>query len=64
MDRAFRNIASYTGLGLEKISRFVSENPARMLGLFDRTGSIAEGKAADTIVTMTMARGVIAYRRP
>ena len=71
MDRAVRNIGEYTGLGLEKISRLVSENPARMLGVFGRTGSIAEGKAADLVVlddggfvAATIASGALVYRRP
>ncbi len=65
---AVRNIGKFTGLGLEMISNLVSENPARMLGIFDRTGSIAEGKAADLVVlgaetevVMTIARGRVAH---
>jgi len=50
MDGAVRNIACFTGLGLEAISRFVSENPARMLGIWESKGSIAEGKDADLVI--------------
>jgi N-acetylglucosamine-6-phosphate deacetylase len=71
MDRAVRNIGKYTGLELEKISKLVSENPAKMLGIFDRTGSIAEGKAADLVVldcegrvAMTVASGSVVYQSP
>jgi N-acetylglucosamine-6-phosphate deacetylase len=65
---AVRNIRKFTGLGLESISKLVSENPAKMLGIFGETGSIAEGKRADLVVldstmnvAMTMARGNVVY---
>jgi N-acetylglucosamine-6-phosphate deacetylase len=68
MIQALRNIGKFSGLGLARISRLVSENPARMLGIFGDTGSIAEGKQADLValdsgtnVVMTMARGRVVY---
>lgn len=66
---AARNIGEFTGLGLESISRLVSENPARMLGVFGETGSIAEGKRADLVlldgersIAATVVGGQIVYR--
>ncbi|MEI6874729.1 MAG: N-acetylglucosamine-6-phosphate deacetylase, partial [Spirochaetota bacterium] len=68
MIAALRNIMSFTGLDLERSSRLLSENPARMLGIFDSTGSITVGKRADLVVLdqdmrvgMTIARGAITY---
>jgi len=65
---AVRNIGKFAGLGLEEISPLVSENPARMLGIFGETGSIAEGKRADLVlldrdwsVAATIVGGKIAY---
>lgn len=70
MDKAARNISEFTGLGLDKVSRIVSENPAKYLGIFGWTGSIAEGKAADLVVldeagtvVLTVARGEVVYRK-
>ena len=64
MIKAVRNIMQYSSLPLELVSRLVSENPARMLGIFGETGSIAEGKRADLAildsamdVSATIARG-------
>ena len=68
MIKAVRNIMKYSSLLLERVSRLVSENPAKMLGIFGNTGSISEGKRADLVVldsginvAMTMARGTITY---
>lgn len=44
--RGFRNLCSL-GIPLWEVSRMVSENPARALGLFDTTGSLTVGKCAD-----------------
>ncbi|MDO4787987.1 MAG: N-acetylglucosamine-6-phosphate deacetylase [Johnsonella sp.] len=50
MPRALENIMRFTGLALEEVIPLFSENPAKLLGIFDRKGSIAEGKDADLIV--------------
>ncbi len=69
MLRTVENLKRFTGLGLERIIPLVTENPARMLGIFDETGSIAEGKRADLVlldgdggVAATMVAGKAAYR--
>ncbi|MFR8547399.1 MAG: N-acetylglucosamine-6-phosphate deacetylase [Lachnospiraceae bacterium] len=49
-DRALRNAVSFTGRPLEELLPAFTENPARLLGVFDTKGSIAEGKDADLVV--------------
>ena len=49
-DRALRNLMSFTGLPLEEVLPVLTENPARLIGVWDRKGSIAEGKDADLVV--------------
>lgn len=49
MDVAVRNAVA-AGLSVAEASRAASLVPARLLGLADRTGSIASGKTADLVV--------------
>ncbi|GAB1483094.1 N-acetylglucosamine-6-phosphate deacetylase [Treponema sp.] len=70
MIKALQNIQKFTGFKLESISKLLSENPARMLGIFQETGSIAEGKAADLVlldthleVSMTLIGGKVAFEK-
>ena len=49
-DRALRNLLAYTGLPLETLLPILTENPARLIGVYDRKGSIEEGKDADLVV--------------
>lgn len=63
-DRALRNLLAFTGRPLEELLPALSENPARLIGVFDRKGSIADGKDADLVVLdgenmvdMVFARG-------
>lgn len=49
-DCALRNIISFTGRTLEEVLPVLTENPARLLGVFDRKGSIDEGKDADLVI--------------
>ncbi|MGT2742451.1 N-acetylglucosamine-6-phosphate deacetylase [Streptococcus plurextorum] len=66
--QALRNICHYTGESLEKVLPLLTENPARMLGVFDRVGSIDYGKAADMVflnpeleVQKTLMGGRVVY---
>lgn len=66
---ALRNLRAFTGRPIEALSPLLSENPARMLGLFAETGSIAIGKRADLValgmndeVKMTMTDGRISVQ--
>lgn len=51
MIKAFRYMLDNTKLDIVKVSRLASGNPARELRIFDQTGSIAEGKYADLVLT-------------
>lgn len=48
--RALQNVLAYTGRPLEEVLPIFTENPARLIGVFDRKGSIADGKDADLLV--------------
>ncbi|MEI5008189.1 N-acetylglucosamine-6-phosphate deacetylase [Streptomyces sp. NPDC087659] len=50
LDTAFRRAATVDGLPVEDIVQAISANPARLLGLHDRVGSIEPGKDADLVV--------------
>jgi N-acetylglucosamine-6-phosphate deacetylase len=50
MDRAVANMAEVAGLPLEEAWTMASQVPARVLGLSDRKGAIAEGMDADLAV--------------
>lgn len=70
MNDAFRNIMEFTGCGIREAMQMTCENPARMLGLFHRKGSIAAGKDADFVVLdqhcnvlMTFVGGELAFRK-
>lgn len=55
MNVAVANMVKHVGVSLEDAVSFASANPARMLGLYDRIGSIAVGKCADfAVVTPAM----------
>ena len=47
---ALKNLLSYTKLPLEKIIPVLTENPAKLIGVFDKKGSIADGKDADLVL--------------
>ena len=49
-DRALRNILSFTGLPLEEVLPVLTEDPAKLIGVYDRKGSIEDGKDADLVV--------------
>ncbi|MEV7870073.1 N-acetylglucosamine-6-phosphate deacetylase [Streptomyces sp. NPDC088124] len=49
-DTAFRRAATVDRLPVEDIVRAISANPARLLGAYDRIGSLEPGKDADAVV--------------
>ncbi len=50
LDGACRNVMAHTGCGICQAVRMASLNPARLLGIDDRYGSLEPGKAADMIL--------------
>ncbi len=70
MNRAVRNFREFTGCSLPEAVRCATLNPARLLGLADRKGSLAVGKDADLVifdeeftVHYTILAGKIVYAR-
>ncbi|MFJ2559114.1 MULTISPECIES: N-acetylglucosamine-6-phosphate deacetylase [unclassified Streptomyces] len=49
-DTAFRRAATVDRLPVEDIVRAISSNPAKLLGAYDRVGSLEPGKDADAVV--------------
>lgn len=49
-DVALKNLVAWLDQPLEDILRMLTENPAREMGLWDRKGSIADGKDADLVL--------------
>lgn len=49
-DRALRNLLAFTGLPLEELLPVLTENPAKLIGVYDRKGSIENGKDADLVI--------------
>lgn len=47
---ALKNLVRFTGAPLEEALPAVTSNPARVLGMADRVGAIAPGRAADLVV--------------
>lgn len=47
---AFRHIVREVGVPVEEASRMASANPARQLGIDDRTGTLEAGKRADVLL--------------
>ncbi len=50
MSEAIQNMLKFTDCSLMDVIQFASENPARMLNIFQSKGSIAPGKDADLVV--------------
>jgi N-acetylglucosamine-6-phosphate deacetylase len=70
LNQAMANLVNLLDIPLAKALKMASENPARSIDVFDRKGSIAQGKDADIVilnkdlsVLMTIVRGEIVYNR-
>ncbi|MDO5406858.1 MAG: N-acetylglucosamine-6-phosphate deacetylase [Eubacteriales bacterium] len=48
--KALTNVLEYTGRSLQEIIPMFTENPARLIGVYDRIGSLNPGKQADFLV--------------
>ncbi len=66
---AVRNMVNLVHVPISAAIRMASENPARSIGVFDRKGSISQGKDGDFVifnddlsVHMTIVRGEIVYK--
>lgn len=47
--KALKNIMEFTGRSLMEVLPMMTENPARLIGVYDRVGSIEPGKDADLV---------------
>jgi N-acetylglucosamine-6-phosphate deacetylase len=68
LGKGVKNIMAFTGCGLEDAVEMAAVNPAKQLNVFDRKGTISEGKDADLVILdenfdvyMTVCRGQVAY---
>lgn len=68
--KALQNMLKFTSIKLNDLVKMTSENPAKVLGIFDKKGSISLNKEADFVVldenlnvAMTVCRGAIIYTR-
>lgn len=50
MGKALQNLLSFTGRPIEEVLTLLTENPARLIKVFDRKGSIENGKDADIVI--------------
>lgn len=50
MDRLVRTCVQQAGIPMEDACRMISETPAKIMGVFDRKGSLEDGKDADIIM--------------
>ncbi|MFE2015436.1 N-acetylglucosamine-6-phosphate deacetylase [Streptomyces sp. NPDC059491] len=50
LDRAFKRAVTVDGIPVESVVQAISANPARLLGAYDRVGSLEPGKDADIVV--------------
>lgn len=48
--KALKNLIEFTGRSLEEIIPLLTKNPAKLLNVYDRIGSIATGKDADIVI--------------
>lgn len=50
MDRLVKTAVQKAGIPLDDVVRMASETPARIMGVYDRKGSLAQGKDADIMM--------------
>lgn len=50
MDRLIRTCVEQAGIPMEDACRMASETPAKIMGIFNRKGSLENGKDADIIM--------------
>jgi N-acetylglucosamine-6-phosphate deacetylase len=50
LDRAFKRAVTIDRLPVEDVVAAISANPARLLGVYDKVGSLEPGKDADLVV--------------
>lgn len=50
MDRLIRTAVKVAGIPLDDACRMASETPSRILGIYDRKGTLQEGKDADILI--------------
>ncbi|MFO7612200.1 MAG: N-acetylglucosamine-6-phosphate deacetylase [Clostridia bacterium] len=69
-DRLIRTMTSMGGASLENAVEMLTATPARIMGIYDRTGSLSPGKYADIVifnknceVEMTMVGGRIVFKK-
>ncbi|AXI10539.1 N-acetylglucosamine-6-phosphate deacetylase [Oceanobacillus sp. 143] len=69
MDEGAKRMLQLDGVSMENVIEMASVNPAKQIGIFDRKGSIAEGKDADILIVddhmnikYTICRGVVSYK--
>lgn len=70
MNKALKNIQSVLNLPFTDVINFATMNPAKNLGIYDKKGSIKEGKDADFAlidrdfnVYMTISEGITVYKK-
>lgn len=68
--QALKNLLKFTGRPLEEIIPLLTENPAKLIRVYDRVGSIEEGKAANLVVLdeecnicRTYVKGMQVYKK-
>lgn len=70
LGKAVKNLLEFTGRPLQDLIPVLTENPAKLIGVYDRIGSIEPGKDGDLVllneendVVRTFVKGKECYRR-